>query len=77
MHPILNYVEFRTNHEPYVVHGVVHGGLPNERMKDKESAGRGDKAAKKIRRGGDGESFNFKLQISDFRLKRSQIKNEP
>jgi hypothetical protein len=25
MHPILNYVEFRTNHEPYVVHGVVHG----------------------------------------------------
>jgi hypothetical protein len=25
MHPILNYVEFRTNHEPHVVHGVVHG----------------------------------------------------
>ena len=27
MHPILNYVEFRTNHEPNVVHGVVHGEL--------------------------------------------------
>jgi hypothetical protein len=27
MHPILNYVEFRTNHEPYMVHGVVHGGV--------------------------------------------------
>ena len=25
MHPILNYVKFRTNHEPNVVHGVVHG----------------------------------------------------
>ena len=25
MHPILNYVEFRTNHEPYMVHGVVDG----------------------------------------------------
>ena len=24
MNPILNYVEFRTNHEPYMVHGVVH-----------------------------------------------------
>jgi hypothetical protein len=23
MNPILNYVEFRTNHEPNVVHGVV------------------------------------------------------
>ena len=29
MHPILNYVEFRTNHEPCMVHGVVHGGMPN------------------------------------------------
>jgi hypothetical protein len=29
MHPILNYVEFRTNHEPYMVHGVVHGGFRN------------------------------------------------
>jgi hypothetical protein len=29
MHPILNYVEFRTNHEPYMVHGVVHGGVRN------------------------------------------------
>jgi len=29
MHPILNYVEFRTNHEPYMVHGVVHGGFAN------------------------------------------------
>jgi hypothetical protein len=27
MHPILNYVEFRTNPEPYVVRGVVHGGV--------------------------------------------------
>ena len=27
MDPILNYVEFRTNHEPYMVHGVVHGGM--------------------------------------------------
>ena len=27
MYPILNYVEFRTNHEPYMVHGVVHGGV--------------------------------------------------
>jgi hypothetical protein len=27
MHPILNYVEFRTNHEPYMVQGVVHGGF--------------------------------------------------
>jgi hypothetical protein len=26
-HPILNYVEFRTNPEPYVVRGVVHGGM--------------------------------------------------
>jgi hypothetical protein len=26
MHPILNYVEFRTNPEPYMVQGVVHGG---------------------------------------------------
>jgi hypothetical protein len=25
MHPILNYVEFRTNPEPYMVQGVVHG----------------------------------------------------
>ena len=24
MHPILNYVEFRTNPEPYMVQGVVH-----------------------------------------------------
>jgi hypothetical protein len=31
MHPILNYVEFRTNHEPYMVHGVVHGGSQNEK----------------------------------------------
>ena len=31
MHPILNYVEFRTNHEPYMVHGVVHGGMKNEK----------------------------------------------
>jgi hypothetical protein len=23
LNPILNYVEFRTNHAPYVVHGVV------------------------------------------------------
>jgi hypothetical protein len=29
MHPILNYVELRTNHEPYMVHGVVHGGVYN------------------------------------------------
>jgi len=29
MHPILNYIEFRTNHEPDVVHGVVHGGMRN------------------------------------------------
>jgi hypothetical protein len=27
MHPILNYVEFRTNPEPYMVQGVVHGGM--------------------------------------------------
>jgi hypothetical protein len=27
MYPILNYVEFRTNHEPYMVHGVVHDGV--------------------------------------------------
>ena len=27
MHPILNYVESWTNHEPYMVHGVVHGGF--------------------------------------------------
>jgi len=27
MHPILNYLEFRTNHEPHMAHGVVHGGL--------------------------------------------------
>ena len=27
MYSILNYVEFRTNHEPYMVHGVVHGGV--------------------------------------------------
>ncbi len=27
MYPILNYVEFRTNHEPYMVHGVVQGGV--------------------------------------------------
>jgi len=25
LHPILNYIEFRTNHAPYVVHGVVQG----------------------------------------------------
>jgi hypothetical protein len=25
LNPILNYVEFRTNHEPYMVHGVVQG----------------------------------------------------
>ena len=25
MHPILNYIECRTNREPLVVHGVVHG----------------------------------------------------
>jgi hypothetical protein len=25
MHPILNYVEFRTNPEPHMVQGVVHG----------------------------------------------------
>jgi len=31
MHPILNYVKFRTNHEPNVVHGVVHGGVRRER----------------------------------------------
>jgi len=24
IYPILNYLEFRTNHAPYVVHGVVH-----------------------------------------------------
>jgi hypothetical protein len=29
MHPILNYVEFRTNPKPYVVRGVVHGGVGN------------------------------------------------
>jgi hypothetical protein len=33
MHPILNYVEFRTNHEPYMVHGVVHGGFRNAELK--------------------------------------------
>ena len=27
MHPILNYVEFRTNHEPNMVHGVVDGEM--------------------------------------------------
>jgi hypothetical protein len=27
MHLILNYVEFRTNPEPYMVRGVVHGGM--------------------------------------------------
>jgi hypothetical protein len=27
MHPILNYVEFRTNHEPNIVHGVVDGEM--------------------------------------------------
>jgi hypothetical protein len=27
MYPILNYVEFRTNHEPYMVQGVVYGGV--------------------------------------------------
>jgi len=27
MHPILDYVEFRTNPEPYMVQGVVHGGM--------------------------------------------------
>jgi hypothetical protein len=31
MHPILNYVKFRTNHEPNVVHGVVHSGVRRER----------------------------------------------
>ena len=25
MYSILNCLEFRTNHEPYAVHGVVHG----------------------------------------------------
>jgi hypothetical protein len=25
LNPILNYVEFRTDHEPYMVHGVVQG----------------------------------------------------
>ena len=27
MHPILNYVESRTNHEPNMVHGVVDGEM--------------------------------------------------
>ncbi len=27
LHPIPNYVEFGTNHEPYMVHGVVHGEI--------------------------------------------------
>jgi hypothetical protein len=27
MHPIMNYVEFRTNPKPYVVRGMVHGGM--------------------------------------------------
>jgi len=27
MNPILNHVGFRTDHEPYMVHGVVHGGI--------------------------------------------------
>ena len=27
MHPILNYVKFRTNPEPCVVRGVVYGGI--------------------------------------------------
>jgi hypothetical protein len=25
MNPILNYMEFRTNPEPYMVQGMVHG----------------------------------------------------
>jgi hypothetical protein len=25
---LLNYVEFRTNHEPYMVHGMVRGTTP-------------------------------------------------
>jgi hypothetical protein len=27
MYLTLNFVEFRTNHEPNGVHGVVHGGI--------------------------------------------------
>jgi hypothetical protein len=39
IHPILNYVEFRTNPKPYVVRGVVHGGLRirGEEFKDARS----------------------------------------
>ena len=36
MHPILNYVKFRTNHEPNVVHGVVrakYGALIHVRFR--------------------------------------------
>jgi hypothetical protein len=33
MRHILNYVAFRTNHEPYVVRGVVHGGVANIQSK--------------------------------------------
>ena len=34
MHPILNYVEFRTNPEPYMVQGVVHGAPGPARTDD-------------------------------------------
>jgi hypothetical protein len=37
MHPILDYVEFRTNPEPYVVRGVVHGGLRDLNQKEQWS----------------------------------------
>ena len=37
MHPILNYVEFRTNPEPYVVRGVVHGGMRNSKYQRKHA----------------------------------------
>jgi hypothetical protein len=34
MHLILNYIEFRTNHEPNVVHGMVPGAPGGIRTPD-------------------------------------------
>jgi hypothetical protein len=34
MYPILNYIEFKTNPEPYMVQGVVHGAPSPTRTGD-------------------------------------------